>query len=64
MKVEGVSYDVDWSKFRKGRSIFVPCLNCSRVKKELHAMFYRLKLRVLAKVVIEDGVRGLRIWRL
>jgi hypothetical protein len=64
MQVEGVSYDIDWAKFRKGRSIFLPCLNYPKVKDDLHAMFMRLGMRVLVKVIIEDGVKGLRIWRL
>lgn len=64
MRVEGVSYEVDWRTFRKGRSFFIPCLDCSKVKLELAEVFRRLGMRVLVKVVIEDGIKGLRVWRL
>jgi len=64
MLVEGVSYDIDWAKFSKGKSIFIPCLDYPKAKEDLNVMFKRFGMRVLVKVVIEDGVKGLRIWRL
>ena len=64
MLVEGVSYGVEWKKFRRGYSIFIPCLDCANAKLELLGTTNRLKIKVLTKVVIEGGIRGLRIWRL
>lgn len=64
MQVEGVTYEVEWKKFRKGVSIFIPCLNPKVAKPQVLAVTKRLRLKVLIKVVVIDGIRGLRIWRL
>jgi hypothetical protein len=47
-----------------GYSIFIPCLNPSAAKKDVLRVTKRLKIDVAFKVVIEDGVKGLRIWRI
>jgi hypothetical protein len=63
MLVEKVSYQVNWKKFRKGGSFFIPCLDPPEAKKEIVLTTQRLRYNILTKVVIEEGVRGLRIWR-
>jgi len=63
MVVEKVSYNVNWKAFKKGFSFFIPCLNPKEAKKEIQRTTKRLRLKTVTKVVIEDGVRGLRIWR-
>lgn len=63
MRVENVEYEVNWRKFRRGTSIFIPCLDPPRAKQEVLSVTKRLKVPVLMKVVIDDGIRGLRIWR-
>jgi hypothetical protein len=63
MKVEGVSYDVNWRRFKRGTSIFIPCLDPRRAKEQILTVTNRLRLKVLFKVTIEDNVRGLRVWR-
>jgi len=63
MQVEGVNYEVNWKAFKRGTSIFIPCLDPRRAKAQVIVVTKRLKLKVLTKVVIEDGIRGLRIWR-
>jgi hypothetical protein len=64
MLVERVSYQINWKKFKRGFSFFIPCLNPIEAKKEILCTTNRLKYKVLFKVVIEEGVKGLRIWRL
>jgi hypothetical protein len=65
MQVERVSYDVNWKNFGRGYSIFIPCLDPKNaLKNEVLPFFKRIKMKVLTKVVIEEGVRGLRIWRM
>jgi hypothetical protein len=64
MKLEGVSYEVNWRKFKRGASIFFPCLDPKRAKAQVLVVTKRLKLKVLIKAVIEDGIRGLRVWRM
>lgn len=64
MQVAGVTYRINWGKFRRGYSIFIPCLDCHLAKKEVLQVTKRLKVKVLIKHVIEGSVQGLRIWRL
>lgn len=63
MQVEGVTYLVNWKRFRKGTSVFFPCLDVKRAKAQVLVVTDRLKLKVLVKPVIEEGIRGLRVWR-
>ena len=63
MQIEGVTYLVNWRRFRRGTSLFFPCLDIKRAKPQLLAVTNRLKLKVLVKPVLEDGIRGLRVWR-
>jgi hypothetical protein len=63
MQVEGVTYEVNWKAFRRGTSLFIPCLEPRRAKPQVLEVTDRLNIKILVKVVIEDGIRGLRIWR-
>ena len=63
MLVEKVSYDINWKRFKRGTSIFIPCLDPKKARAQVLVVTKRLKLKVLTKVVIVDGIRGLRIWR-
>ena len=63
MLVERVSYQINWKKFKAGGSFFVPCLHPPSARKEILEETKRFKFRVVTKVTIEDGVRGLRVWR-
>lgn len=47
-----------------GYSIFIPCIDASAAKKDILRVTKRLKIEVITKLVIEEGVRGLRIWRI
>lgn len=64
MLIEGVTYDVDWKGFKKGTSLFFPCLDQDRAEAQLMVVMNRLHLKVLVKHVIEEGIRGLRVWRM
>lgn len=64
MQIEGVTYDVNWKAFKKGAAIFIPCLDPRAAKAQLLVVTKRLRLKVLIKVTVQDGIRGLRIWRL
>jgi len=63
MKIETVSYQIDWSKFRKGYSFFVPCVDHHAARAAVAETTKRLQIEVLTKVVIVDGIKGLRVWR-
>jgi hypothetical protein len=64
MKVETVSYQINWAKFRKGYSFFVPCIDVEQARKDINRTTRRLGIEVITKQVIEDGIKGLRVWRM
>lgn len=63
MQIETVSYVVNWKRFRKGHSFFVPCINPRAARRTLAEVTRRLSLELVTKVVVENGVKGLRVWR-
>lgn len=63
MLIEKVRYRIDWTKFRKGHSFFVPCIDTVEARQEVLMITKRLEIDVLMQVVVEDGVKGLRVWR-
>lgn len=64
MKVHGISFEIDWAKFKPGRTFFIPCLDTEAAKKEVLRVVKRLQYSVEMKGVIEGGIKGLRVWRL
>lgn len=63
MVVDGVRYEVNWRKFAVGASFFVPCIHAEQAKEDVQQAVRRFKFKVVTKVVIEDRIRGLRVWR-
>lgn len=63
MKVDGVTYKVEWRKLQKGMSLFFPCLDYDKAKAQVMVVTNRLGLNIVTKSVIQDGIRGLRLWR-
>lgn len=63
MLIEKVRYRIDWAKFRKGYSFFIPCVDTVEARQEILIATKRLEINVLTKVVVVDGVKGLRVWR-
>ena len=63
MKIKTVSYQIEWKKFRKGYSFFVPCIDEKAAREELNRVAKRLKMDIVTKVVLLDGIKGLRVWR-
>ena len=45
MQVNGVNYEVDWTKFKVGRSFFVPCLDAEEARTVVKNTMDRLDLR-------------------
>jgi hypothetical protein len=64
MRVHGLSFEVDWSKFKPGRTFFVPCLDIEVAKQQVATVTKRLRYSVEMRGVIENGVKGLRVWRI
>jgi hypothetical protein len=64
MLIENRSYNINWKAFKVGTSFFVPCLDGGKTKKVIQSVTKRLKVNVLMQIVIESGVRGVRVWRI
>jgi len=63
VQIEGIRYKIDWKDFTIGSSFFVPCINDVDAQENVLRVMNRLRYSVVIKVVIEDGIRGLRVWR-
>lgn len=63
MKIHGISFNIDWASFKPGRTFFIPCLDLASAKRNTKLVTKRLGYSVEMKGVIENGVRGLRVWR-
>jgi hypothetical protein len=63
MEIETVQYRFNWAKFRPGSSFFVPCIDTKAAREYLEAWMKRYGVNILTKVVIHNGVKGLRVWR-
>lgn len=64
MRIDGVDYQIDWEDFTVGSSFFIPCVGVTEAKARLERKMARLKYNVIVKIVIEDGIKGLRVWRI
>jgi hypothetical protein len=63
MRINDLDYQINWRRFKKGTSFFVPCLKLQESKTMVLAVTKRLGFKVAIKAVIEDGIKGLRVWR-
>jgi hypothetical protein len=63
MKIETVTYRINWAKFRVGYSFFVPCIDHKAAKRAVREVTGRLKIRIVMKIVLVEGIKGLRVWR-
>jgi hypothetical protein len=63
MQVEKVSYQINWRAFRPGASFFIPCLNPAMAVQDILRVTKRLKFKTVTRVVIQEGVQGVRVWR-
>ena len=63
MRINDLDYQINWRKFKRGTSFFVPCLKLQESKTTVLVVTKRLGFKVAIKAVIEDGIKGLRVWR-
>lgn len=62
--LEQVEYDIDLDKFLPGRSFFILALKPRKTRALIKRYMDSRKLEVFMKIVIEDGVQGVRVWRI
>ncbi len=63
MRIAGVVYEIDWKSFKHSHSFFIPCLDCTEAKTEIQRITNRLGFDTVMKAVIENNIRGVRVWR-
>ena len=63
MRVAGLAYQINWKAFKRGASFFIPCLDTAEAMEEVKSITTRLRYDVVMRDVIEEGVRGVRTWR-
>jgi hypothetical protein len=64
MLIHGIDFRINWAKFIVGASFFVPCLDTEDAIKQVKRSTKRLRYAVKTQVVIEEGIQGLRVWRI
>tara|TARA_Y100000590_G_scaffold426150_1_gene534886 strand:+ start:324 stop:530 length:207 start_codon:yes stop_codon:yes gene_type:complete len=64
IQIHGITFNIEWDKFKRSSSFFIPCLNSKEAKRVLRIACKHKKYKVRMKVVIENKVRGVRVWRL
>ena len=63
MLVHQVNFNINWRNFVKGSSFFIPCLDYAAAKAVVREETKRLGFKVVIKIVVEDDVQGIRVWR-
>lgn len=61
--VDGVRATVDWRAMDVGCSVFVPCVNVSKVIRCVDKIFRKKRWSPRYAVVVENHILGVRIWR-
>ena len=60
----GVNYQIKWPEFQPGTSIFIPAIDTEAALKAIQKESERLEFQFVHKIVVEDGIKGIRVWRL
>ena len=60
---DGVRIVVDWDAMHVGTSIFVPCIDTEKAKKQIKSVFMTHHWEFLSRVRVENRYLGLRVWR-
>jgi hypothetical protein len=55
---------IDWPKFKPGSSIFIPAVDIPSAVDAIKREAARLEFQFIHKIVVEDGIKGVRVWRL
>lgn len=64
MLTNGVDYQIKWPEFTPGTSIFIPAVDTKAAIAAIKRESSRLEFEFVHKIVVEDGIIGIRVWRL
>jgi len=60
----GTDYQIDWPDFKPGSSIFIPAVDTKAAIDAIKREATRLEFQYVYKIVVEDNIKGIRVWRL
>ena len=60
----GVDYQIRWAEFQPGSSMFIPAIDIDSAVAAIKKESERLEFEFVYKVVVEDDIQGIRVWRL
>jgi hypothetical protein len=60
----GTDYQIDWPDFKPGSSIFIPAVDTKAAIDAIKREATRLEFQYVYKIVVEDNIKGVRVWRL
>ena len=60
---DGVRIIVKWEGLKEGASMFIPCVNTEEAMRQLDRILAEKGYKSQKKVVIENKILGVRIWR-
>jgi hypothetical protein len=55
---------VSWGDMVIGASVFIPCINTEKAKQQMEKIAEDKSWQVAVRVCIENGMFGVRIWRI
>ena len=64
VETHGRPIAIDFSKFKLGTSFFVPGTRVEAMTQSIAKEMKRLKIPVDIQPVVENGILGVRVWRL
>jgi hypothetical protein len=63
MRIHTIEFDVDWEKFKPYSSFFIPALNWKYARDIVKKECKKRNLKVVVRLSVENGIRGVRVWR-
>jgi hypothetical protein len=61
---EGIPVTIEWHKMVLGASFFIPALDTEPLTEQILSAGKKRKMKLVCKEVVENGLIGLRFWRI
>ncbi len=63
MRSDRIEFVIPWDNFTLGTSIFIPSLNPGDTLRSFRKEAEQRAVTYVYRIVVENGVQGLRVWR-
>lgn len=60
---DGVDIKISWASLNVTDSVFIPCINTNRARRQVLNIVKELDMRVKIVVCSSNGYLGIRVWR-